>query len=91
MTFVYKWLKERSKANIFIWGHSLGTGVATHLLSNLKKDNITAAGLVLETPFTSVIDVMKSHPIIKVFILYTHCPKFEQLNYNKIPSISGEI
>ncbi|XP_066147887.1 lysophosphatidylserine lipase ABHD12 isoform X1 [Euwallacea fornicatus] len=64
---VYKWLRERSKSKIFIWGHSLGTGVATHLLANLKKDNISAMGLALETPFTSVTDVVKKHPLVTTF------------------------
>lgn len=63
---IFKWLKERTKAKIFIWGHSLGTGVATHVTANLKKDRITPMGVMLEAPFTSVIDVMKLHPIVKV-------------------------
>lgn len=67
LSFVYKWLKRRSKSKIFVWGHSLGTGVGTHLLYNLKKENIQAAGLVLETPFTSVTDVVKMHPIVKFY------------------------
>lgn len=63
---IFKWLKERTKAKIFIWGHSLGTGVATHVTANLKQNRITPMGVILETPFTSVIDVMKLHPIVKV-------------------------
>lgn len=67
MAFIYKWLRERSRAKIFVWGHSLGTGIATHLIADLQKHHESVAGLVLETPFTSVVDVMKTHPIIKVF------------------------
>lgn len=66
MVQVYKWLKNQSNSDVYVWGHSLGTGVGTHLLANLKKENITAKGLVLETPFTSVTDVMLLHPVIKV-------------------------
>ncbi|CAG9816219.1 unnamed protein product [Phaedon cochleariae] len=67
MVQFYKWLMKRTNSKIFIWGHSLGTGVGTHLLANLKKENISSMGLILETPFTSVTDVMITHPIIKVF------------------------
>ncbi|XP_028133803.2 lysophosphatidylserine lipase ABHD12 isoform X1 [Diabrotica virgifera virgifera] len=68
MVKFYKWLQLRTNSKIYVWGHSLGTGVGTHLLANLKNENIsTTKGLVLETPFTSVTDVMLTHPIIKMF------------------------
>lgn len=63
---VYKWLREKSKSNIFIWGHSLGTGVSTHVISNLSAQKYKPAGLILETPFTSVSDVIEDHPFVKV-------------------------
>ena len=44
---VSKGVKEE---NIVIYGESLGTGVATHL-----SQNKNFAGIVLETPFTSMI------------------------------------
>lgn len=71
--FVFKWLKGRSKSDIFVWGHSLGTGVATQLIASLKKENISAAGVVLETPFTSVTDVIKLHPIVKFYSFLPWC------------------
>ncbi|XP_018561600.1 monoacylglycerol lipase ABHD12-like [Anoplophora glabripennis] len=64
---LYKWLRTKSKSKIFFWGHSLGTGVASHAIANLKRDNISSHGVVLEAPFTSVTDVMKTHPVVKVF------------------------
>jgi len=73
LKFVYKWLKGRSKSKIFIWGHSLGTGIATHLISSLKKEDLYPAGLVLETPFTSVTDVIKNHPIYKFYSFLPWC------------------
>lgn len=63
---VFKWLKNQSNSEIYVWGHSLGTGLGTHLIASLKKQNITTKGLVLETPFTSITDVMMSHPVVKV-------------------------
>ncbi|XP_023019041.1 lysophosphatidylserine lipase ABHD12 [Leptinotarsa decemlineata] len=67
MVEFYKWLRSKTNSKIYVWGHSLGTGVGTHLLASLKKDNIYSKGLILETPFTSITDVMLTHPIIKVF------------------------
>lgn len=66
ITLFYKWLRRKSKSKIFVWGHSLGTAIATHLIVNLKQNNISTQGMVLETPFTSVTDVMKTHPVAKV-------------------------
>lgn len=63
---VYKWLRRKSKSNIFVWGHSLGTAVATHLIANLKRDNISSQGVVLEAPFTSVTEVIRTVPAVKV-------------------------
>ncbi|KAJ8965346.1 hypothetical protein NQ317_018799 [Molorchus minor] len=71
---LYKWLKDRSPSSIYIWGHSLGTGVATHVISNLNNENIRTTGLILEGPFTSVTDVMRTHPILQV---YSYLPWFE--------------
>ncbi|KAJ8944121.1 hypothetical protein NQ318_013303 [Aromia moschata] len=81
ITEMYKWLTDRSKSNIYIWGHSLGTGVATHLISNLKQENISTYGLILETPFTSVTDVMITHPIVEV---YSYLPWFSVTIINPI-------
>ncbi|CAG9770943.1 unnamed protein product [Ceutorhynchus assimilis] len=67
MKYIFKWIQERSKSKIFVWGHSLGTGIATHLIAELKKEHINSTGLVLEAPFTSVIDVMRTHPVVKFY------------------------
>lgn len=73
---VYNWLKIRSKAKIFIWGHSLGTGIGTHTISVLKTQNTTPAGLVLETPFTTIPDVMEYNFFIRVGIDDDNCHLF---------------
>ncbi|KAG8234457.1 hypothetical protein J437_LFUL011856 [Ladona fulva] len=34
--FIYNWLKEKVKnAPLFVWGHSLGTGISSHVLDHL--------------------------------------------------------
>lgn len=64
----YIWLRGKTQARIFFWGHSLGTGVSTHTISNLKVQNHVPSGLVLETPFSSVPDVMEDHFFVKVLL-----------------------
>ncbi len=52
-----KWLKDKGikEENIIIYGESLGTGIATEIAQNKNF-----AGVILETPFTSMVDVGKS-------------------------------
>ncbi len=80
-----KWLLKKGvkERNIVIYGESLGTGVATHLSQNKKF-----AGVILETPFTSMIDAArKFYPYIPVGLLLKD--KFE--NKNKIKNIKSPI
>ena len=80
-----KWLVKKGvdEKNIVIYGESLGTGVATHLSQNKKF-----AGVILETPFTSMIDAAKKfYPYIPVSLLLKD--KFE--NKNKIKNIKSPI
>ncbi len=52
---------------LFLVGESLGTGVATHLAERFSKQ---INGLLLITPFTSLVDVGKKHyPIFPVAML----------------------
>lgn len=49
----YDWLRARhAAADIVLHGHSLGTGVAVRLASEVE-----AGGVVLEAPFTAAVDV----------------------------------
>ena len=71
------------KKNIILYGESLGTAVAAHLAQNKNY-----AGIVLETPFTSMIDAAKTfYPYIPVNLLLKD--KFE--NYKKIRNINSPI
>ena len=79
------WLIKKgvSKKNLVLYGESLGTGVVTHLAQ--KK---SFAGVILETPFTSMIDAAKKfYPYIPVNLLLKD--KFE--NYKKIKNINLPI
>tara|TARA_B100000900_G_scaffold318944_1_gene278092 strand:+ start:5192 stop:5908 length:717 start_codon:yes stop_codon:yes gene_type:complete len=62
-----KWLKDLglSEKDMIIYGESLGTGVATEVVKNNEF-----AGLILETPFTSMIEAAKNfYPFIPVELL----------------------
>ena len=62
-----KWLKNEGikEENIIIYGESLGTGVAVEIAQNKNF-----AGVILETPFTSMVNVGKTHyPFLPVSFL----------------------
>ena len=76
------WLKNLglSEEDIIIYGESLGTGVATEIV---QHNNF--AGLILETPFTSMVEAAKNfYPYIPVnFILkdkYRNDIKIKNIN-----------
>ena len=61
------WLKSKGikESNIIIYGESLGTGVATEIAQNKNF-----AGIILESPFTSMIDAGKDkYPYLPVRLL----------------------
>ena len=79
------WLIKKgiSEKNLVLYGESLGTGVATHLAQERGF-----AGIILETPFTSMVDAAKIfYPYIPVNLLLKD--KFE--NYKKIKKIDSPI
>ena len=79
------WLAKKGvrEKNIILYGESLGTGVAIHLAQNKNF-----AGIILETPFTSMIDAAKKfYPYIPVNLLLKD--KFE--NKKKIKNINSPI
>ena len=80
-----EWLKNLglTESDIVIYGESLGTGVATEIA---QSNNY--AGLVLETPFTSMIDAAKNfYPYIPVSLLL----KDKYDNQNKIKKINTPV
>ena len=80
-----KWLinKGVKKENIIIYGESLGTGVATEISQN---DNF--AGIILESPFTSMVAAGKSkYPIFPIGLLLKDKYKSEE----KIKNIKSPL
>jgi len=80
-----RWLNSKgvSENNIIIYGESLGTGIATEIAQNKKF-----AGVILESPFTSMVDVGKSkYPYLPVRALL----KDKYDSDKKIKNISSPI
>ncbi|XP_013401901.1 monoacylglycerol lipase ABHD12 isoform X2 [Lingula anatina] len=78
----YKWIKERSKNTpIFLWGHSLGAGVATQLAKELCSEGRAPKGMILESPFNNLREAASSHPL---GLLWWFLPMFEWIFINPI-------
>ena len=80
-----RWLKTKGieEKNIILYGESLGTGVVSEIAQNKNY-----AGIILESPFTSMVDMGKKYyPFFPVRFLLRD--KFE--SYKKINKISVPI
>ncbi|XP_063701231.1 lysophosphatidylserine lipase ABHD12 isoform X2 [Culicoides brevitarsis] len=72
---VYKYIVEKTENPILIWGHSLGTGIGTHLLTELQQMEIRKPrGIILESPFNNIKDEISEHPFARA---YKYLPWFE--------------
>lgn len=76
--FIWNWVQSVSKGRlpVYIWGHSLGSGVAVHLAKELSIGGNPPAGLILEAPFTSLKNAALYHPTGSIFHVV---PNFEAL------------
>jgi len=80
-----RWLKAKGigEKNIVLYGESLGTGIAVEIAQNKNY-----AGIILESPFTSMIDMGKKYyPFFPVRLLLRD--KFE--SHKKIINISSPL
>ena len=79
-----KWLKNKgiNEQNIILYGESLGTGVAVEIA---QKKNY--AGIILESPFTSMIDMGKKYyPFFPVrFLLQDKFESYKKINKIFVP------
>ncbi|MEG3617989.1 alpha/beta fold hydrolase [Magnetovibrio sp. PR-2] len=59
-----------SNSQIVVYGESLGTGVATKMAAEFENKGGPLAGVVLEAPFTSTVDVAQArYPFLPVSVL----------------------
>ncbi|XP_019953733.1 lysophosphatidylserine lipase ABHD12 [Paralichthys olivaceus] len=78
--YLYQWVKTQNRGSLVcIWGHSLGSGVATNAAVKLQEQGSAVDALILEGPFTSIGEVVLTHPAAK---LYMFLPGFESLLWN---------
>lgn len=73
--FLYEWVKSRSRGNpVCLWGHSLGTGIATNAARKLQEKGKPADAVILEAPYTNIRDAGAFHPFGKIYHIF---PGFE--------------
>ena len=80
-----EWLEKNniSKNKIILYGESLGTGVAVEVAQNQKF-----AGIILESPYTSIVDTAKIYyPYLPVDLIL----KDKYLSLKKIKNINSPI
>ncbi|XP_053700920.1 lysophosphatidylserine lipase ABHD12-like [Synchiropus splendidus] len=76
---LYKWVKHGAGAGagpLLLWGHSLGSGVATNAAVQLQRQGVAIDALILEAPYTKIGEVVVQHRLSQ---LYMFLPGFEQL------------
>ncbi|XP_040034089.2 lysophosphatidylserine lipase ABHD12 [Gasterosteus aculeatus] len=61
--YLYNWVKARSgNSLVIIWGHSLGTGVATNTAVKLIERGEKFDGVMLEGAFNTAREPIQAHP-----------------------------
>uniref|UniRef100_A0A7N9AYZ5 Si:ch211-117n7.7 n=1 Tax=Mastacembelus armatus TaxID=205130 RepID=A0A7N9AYZ5_9TELE len=61
--YLYNWVKVRcGNSLVVIWGHSLGTGVATNTAVKLIEQGVVFDGIILENAFNSIRQNISANP-----------------------------
>lgn len=75
--YLYSWVKKHSRGSfVCLWGHSLGTGVATNAAVKLQEQGSAVEAIVLQAPYTRIGEVVVNHRLAKP---YRFLPGFESL------------
>lgn len=60
---VWRWIKKHApNSKLYLWGHSLGSAAATYLAKELSGSGHHPEGLVLDAPFTNMVEAAAHHP-----------------------------
>ncbi|XP_051942610.1 lysophosphatidylserine lipase ABHD12-like [Hippocampus zosterae] len=79
---LYTWVKQHSGGSLVcLWGHSLGSGVASNTAVKVQEQGSIMDALILEAPFTNIGEVVVDFPLAK---LYTFLPGFELFLWNTL-------
>lgn len=61
---VWNWVRTHAPdSKIYVWGHSLGSAAATYVTKELCDVGSPPSGLILDAPFTDLLDAAENHPI----------------------------
>ncbi|XP_066551007.1 lysophosphatidylserine lipase ABHD12 [Amia ocellicauda] len=72
---LYRWVKANSGGSpVYLWGHSLGTGVATNAARKLQELGSQVDAVILEAPYTNIREEVANHPLGLIYCLF---PAFE--------------
>ncbi|XP_065202981.1 lysophosphatidylserine lipase ABHD12 [Planococcus citri] len=65
---VLKWTFEHKKNSpVYVWGHSLGTGIASRTVTEFELRGESVDGLILEAAFNNLEDAIRNHPLSVLF------------------------
>ncbi|KAF9414670.1 Monoacylglycerol lipase abhd12 [Podila epigama] len=79
----WSWITKRVEADkVLIYGHSLGSGIATNLCLQLEEEQIQPLALVLDAAFTSMPDMMTGYRRVPIVWPFAHFPVL--LNHFKV-------
>ncbi|EFO17202.2 hypothetical protein LOAG_11300 [Loa loa] len=60
---IFRYARSHSSSNnIYLWGHSMGTAIATAAAMQFSEKGSPPAGLILESPFNNLNDAVTHHP-----------------------------
>ncbi|KAL3984988.1 Alpha/beta hydrolase family protein [Acanthocheilonema viteae] len=59
---IFRYARSHSKSDIYLWGHSIGTAIATAATMEFSEEGSPPTGLILESPFNNLNDVVTHHP-----------------------------
>lgn len=66
---LYNFIKAYQKASeVYIWGHSLGTGISSHAAKVLSEFKSPPHGVILEAPFLNISKAAKEYIIAPLFL-----------------------
>lgn len=87
--YLYEWVKQHSRGSrVYLWGQSLGTGVATNAAVRLQKQGSAVDAVILQAPYTRIGEIVAMHPLTKPYIFL---PGFKSLIWTLMEKIDIEF
>uniref|UniRef100_A0AC34GT43 Serine aminopeptidase S33 domain-containing protein n=1 Tax=Panagrolaimus sp. ES5 TaxID=591445 RepID=A0AC34GT43_9BILA len=69
--FIYNYAIEKAPNKpIYVWGHSMGSGVSARFVAELSDKRMAPWGTILESPFNNIHDAVKNHPFAKPWLFF---------------------